>query len=924
MITLPKKKVFISLKWKYAMIISSVILLLYFVLSWGLYQKSKTDFEEQLHIQQLNNINVLSDLISNSGQVMEQLVDSLIQFKLGRGNINSNEELTRLIEKYWPNLQITWDLSNISFYQTGSETLFHLGTEKPELNLLNLKVLTTERPHHAIVCQTQCLIYAAVPVLIQGKLEGVISIGKSIADTFIFFENLTQADIGLWDNNIIPAITNEKNNRPLLKNILSQKQIIPRKVGDTDVQITQTIYNNQHYSISFSPVELDSTASFIIINHLEQAYQQLQSERNNIIMTGLISLLVTLILLFYLLEKSLKRIDHLLLALPFLSSEIPGKYKHVKEILKQVMSSKFGFDELDQLRASFGKLSEQLEHLENDSISKNIALKNERDFVHQLIETAPVYIITQDLSGRIISANNQCSRLLGMKNDEIIERNFDDLFTKKDSSHKQLLKSFRQHKNSKMVNIDDELITNASGNNFISWIHSFIINNDSGPQDNILSLGVDITERKRAEDQTLWVASHDPLTNLHNRRYFQNEFEKILTLSERYDNKVALFYLDLDQFKIVNDTQGHDSGDKLLIQVANTLSQLSRKSDLLCRLGGDEFAIVTTINDMQGVETLAEKINHSMKEIIFQENVSYQVGFSVGVAIYPEHGQNIHELLTNADLAMYKAKETGFNRYHIYNPKNNYQQEINNKLEWKQLIETAIAENWLTLYYQPILDLQTQTISHYECLLRIIKDDGEVMGPAEFIQYSEQLGLIESIDILVINLAIEQHLALHKNGKEHLKLAINLSGRSINNEKVKDEIKTLLRKPEVCSDKIIFEITETSAVTNFSSAQNFISEIRELGCQVALDDFGTGFSSFYYLKNMSFDYIKIDGAFIKRIDSDKEDKIFVKALSDVARALGKKTIAEFVESEQIMTILKELHIDYAQGYHISKPLPAID
>lgn len=920
--TLQKKKAFISLKWKYALIISSVIVLLYVILSWGLYQKSNSDFEEQLHVQQLNNINVLSDLINNSGQVMEQLVDSLIQFKLGKGNINSNEELTHLIKKYWPNLQITWGLSNISFYQSDSETLFHLGIEKPELNLLNLKVLTTERPHHAIVCQTQCLIYAAVPVLIQGKLEGVISIGKSIADTLIFFENLTQADIGLWNNNIIPAITNEKNTRPLLKNLLSKKQIKPRKVGDTNIQISQTIYNKQHYSISFSPVELDSNASFIIINHLEHAYQQLQNERVNIIITGLTSLLVTLILLFYLLEKSLKRIDHLLLALPFLSTAISDKYKHVKEILSQVRASKFGFDELDQLRGSFGKLSDQLESLENDSISKNIALKKERDFIHQLIETAPVYIITQDLSGKIISANNQCSRLLGMKNDEIIEQSFDEMFTKKDSSHIQLLKSFRENKSSKMVNIDDELITSFSGNNFISWIHSFI-NNDSGQQDNILSLGIDITERKLAEDQTLWIASHDPLTNLHNRRYFQNEFEKILTLSERYDNKVALFYLDLDQFKIVNDTQGHDSGDKLLIQVANSLSKISRKSDLLCRLGGDEFAIVTPINDMQGVEALAEKINHSMKDIIFQENVSYQVGFSVGVALYPEHGQSIHELLTNADLAMYKSKETGFNQYHIYNPKNNYHQEINKKLEWKQLIETAIAENWLTLYYQPILDLQTQTISHYECLLRIVKSDGEMMGPAEFIQYSEKLGLIESIDILVINLAIKQHLALQKNGKEHLKLAINLSGRSINSDKVKDEIKILLQRPEVCSEKIIFEITETSAVTNFSSAQNFISEIRELGCQVALDDFGTGFSSFYYLKNMSFDYIKIDGAFIKRIDSDKEDKIFVKALSDVARALGKKTIAEFVESEQIVTILKELKIDYAQGYHISKPLPKI-
>ncbi len=930
---LPHKRFFFSLKWKYTVIISCVVLILYIVLSWGIYYKTKINFEQQLHVQQLEHISVLHDLIDYSNQIMEQFIDSLVQFrsvkKSGSGTWNSKQQLTDLIEQYWSDLQIIWDLKNITYYHSATKKVSHWGEQKTDLDKLYQIVLQTERPQHLIVCRNQCILYAAVPILTQGQLTGVISIGKSIAETLITFKKITKADIGLWSNEKIPAITNEKNNRPLLLHLFSQQKFshhesIKRVVSDTKIKIAQTIFRNQHYFISFSPVNLDNKARFIIINNIEHRYQKLQTEQENIIFVGLISLFISLILLLYLQGKALTRIKHFSTALPFLSMTVPDRYQQVRKILAEVKSSKFAYDELDQLNTTSLELSKQLEQLENNSITKNIELKNERDFIHQLIETAPIYIITQTLQGKIISANQQCSNLLKMKTKDIMQSNFEHLFTTNGSKHCHLLQDMRQTKTTEIINIDDELITNSGINTYISWLHTLIVKENSAQEDHILSLGIDITERKRAEQQSLWIASHDPLTNLHNRRYFNSEFKKILNIAKRYQRKVALLYLDMDQFKIINDTQGHKAGDQLLVQVANSLSQLSRKSDLLCRLGGDEFALVVPITEIQGVVSLARKINQLIKNPDFNNNAFYQVGFSIGIAIYPDHGNSIHELLTNADLAMYKAKESGFNQFHIYNPDNKYHQELNNKLEWKQLIEKAIAEQRLRLYYQPILDLQTQTISHYECLLRIVKDNGDIMEPAEFIQFAEELGLIETIDIMMLNLAIKQQIELQKKNKSHLKLAINLSGRSINNDKVKTEIESILNSPEVCAEKIIFEITETAAVTNFISAQSFINKIRELGCQVALDDFGTGFSSFYYLKNMSFDYIKIDGAFIQRIETDKEDKIFVKALSDVARALGKKTIAEFVESENIINILKELNIDYAQGYHISRPRPDID
>ena len=931
--TFQQKNIFFSLKWKYALIISSVMLLLYFAMSWGVYYKAKSDFEKQVHKQQLEHINILQDLINHSNDIVEQLIDSLAQIKLAKESVRNTE---RFINLNSSDLQLTWGLDTISFYPANKNKQPQWDTASPALRALYQRVVDRESPQHFIFCQQQCVLYVAMPILIQGKLEGILSIGKSISETIITFAHITQADIGVWSDNKIPAISNAEQNRSLITHFLEQNNVINSSTIHSEPQFAQTIANKQHYYISFSAINQNKNAYFIIINNIEEQYQELLLKRNSIIFSGLSGLLITLMILFYLLEKLLQRIKYFSSALPFLSANSSDRFRDTRALLTKIKHSKYIHDELDQLSSTSIKLTDQLEQLEGESRKKsqeielkNSELKNERDFIQQLIETAPIYIVTQSMSGQIVSANQRCARLFKMKHDEIVAFQFEQLFTKKESQHAHLLKKLRQSNSPQIISIDDQLSTKHGIDSSISWMHSIISHKNSQHDDQILSLGIDITERKQAEEQAVWIATHDPLTNLHNRRYFHTEFEQLLNVARRYNNKIALLYLDLDQFKVINDSQGHAAGDRLLVQVADCLSRLTRKSDLLCRLGGDEFAIVTQISGIKNIISLADKINQFMKELVLEKNKNnkstYQVGFSIGIALFPEHGNTIHKLLTNSDLAMYRAKETGFNQYHIYDPANNYHQELNKKLKWKQFIEQALDKERLQLYYQPILDLQTQTISHYECLLRITKNNNEIMEPAEFIQYAEKLGLIENIDILVINLAINKHIELQQiEDKKHLKLAINLSGQSIINDNVKKEIKSLLSKPEVKSDKIIFEITETSAVTNFNSAQAFIHEIRNLGCRIALDDFGTGFSSFYYLKTMSFDYIKIDGAFIQRIETNKEDKIFVKALSEVAHALGKKTIAEFVETEATINILKELHIDYAQGYYISVPQPTID
>jgi EAL domain-containing protein (putative c-di-GMP-specific phosphodiesterase class I) len=269
---------------------------------------------------------------------------------------------------------------------------------------------------------------------------------------------------------------------------------------------------------------------------------------------------------------------------------------------------------------------------------------------------------------------------------------------------------------------------------------------------------------------------------------------------------------------------------------------------------------------------------------------------------------------------MYHAKKTGYGQFHIYSAKQQYQVHLTQRMYWKNILEDAIENDRFVLFFQPILDLRTDRISHYECLVRLISEQGSVVPPGEFIEHAEVLGLIGHIDRIVMAKAIAQHLEFNKKGMI-VGLSINLSGRSLNDRTVSHEIKRLLTLPRVNPEKIIFEITETAAISNFPSARTLINEMKNLGCRFAIDDFGVGFSSFQYLKDLAVDYVKIDGSFIRKIDTSHEDRIFVKSMSEIAHALGKKTIAEFVENEAIVSVLREYDIDYAQGYHIGKPRP---
>jgi diguanylate cyclase (GGDEF)-like protein len=433
-----------------------------------------------------------------------------------------------------------------------------------------------------------------------------------------------------------------------------------------------------------------------------------------------------------------------------------------------------------------------------------------------------------------------------------------------------------------------------------------------------LAIKEDISEQKRFESQLEYMANHDSLTNLFNRRRFLEELKSRLAETRRFGTPGALVFLDMDNFKYVNDTLGHHKGDELLMKFASLLRDRMRETDVLARLGGDEFAIILPRTGREQALLISE---HFMKYV--RDSVGPDLGdtcrvtISIGIALFPEHGSDAETLLMYADMAMYRAKEEGRNRVCLY--ESVHKTHIETKVNWERRIcDALIKEGNFLLHLQPVRDLRRNRIAGYEALLRMKDERGEIIFPADFLAIAERFGLIHDIDRWVVRRAIFVASKLNLAAKG-LRLEINLSGKAFTDQKLLPLIKREFDENKISPGIFIFEITETASIENISAATYFIDNLKEMGCRFAIDDFGIGFSSFNYLKHLPVDYLKIDGSFICNLPKSSVDRHLVRAMVEVACGIGKQTIAEYVDSEETVLLLKEYGVDYAQGYYIGKP-----
>lgn len=641
-----------------------------------------------------------------------------------------------------------------------------------------------------------------------------------------------------------------------------------------------------------------------------------------------VSLLLILALLFSVrtyieLSRPLENLALITSTLPLLSSK---QYLRAKTTFEQIHDNS-QHHEINQLQYAAFQLTDLLENLDANMAkhthsinTKNTELEAERDFAKNLVDTAQLIILTVDNQFRITLFNQHAVDITGLAEADLIGEKAARMFPSGNWTEAQSLFLELLAGNMPIAQQEAELI-DAQGNiKQISWLHSPIIIDDD--TNAILCVGLDMTEKKESEKHVIWMANHDPLTDLFNRRKFTQEFEKSLRTAVRYKHQNTLLFLDLDQFKDINDTSGHQAGDELLKLVAKTLIRVTRFTDLVARLGGDEFAILMPESDQQGAETLAKKIIKELEQIQLRYGqVQHKVSTSIGIVHYPLHDANINEIMGFADLAMYKAKADDKGTFHTFSVDDNTQEQLQTRVYWRHEIEHALQQGNFVLHFQPILDIKSAKIKHYEVLIRLRNpDNGELTMPGKFIEIAEQAGLINRIDHYVMQRAINKLAELQKAGLDTT-FSINLSGAIADDPLLIPMLKQFIKRSGVRPEGLIFEITETAAVSNLQQAKKMMTDIKALGCQFALDDFGVGFSSFGYIRELPVDIIKIDGIFIKDLDKNTDDQLFVKALIVVAKGMGKKTTAEYVENAAILELLDEFGVDHAQGYHIGRPKP---
>lgn len=432
----------------------------------------------------------------------------------------------------------------------------------------------------------------------------------------------------------------------------------------------------------------------------------------------------------------------------------------------------------------------------------------------------------------------------------------------------------------------------------------------------------DVTRERQTAEQLVYLAERDPLTGLYNRRRFEDELARALASASRRNSSGALLFFDLDEFKYINDTFGHRAGDAMLIRVGHEVSTLIRNSEFLSRLGGDEFAILVPDGTQKEAEALAERITRAIYHIPFRfEGRNLRLTTSVGIALYPFHATAQDELIAHADAAMYQAKEAGKNIWRLYRPELDTSHQMLDRMSWVNRIAHALEKNLLSLHFQGIYHVHDGSLAHVEVLVRMLDEDrhNEPIMPGRFIPFAEKSGQILHIDRWVIRKGLER-IATDPEFPP-VPISVNISGRSFDDPSLPQYISEQLAEFGISPERLLVELTETSAISDLHDAQRFIESLQKTGCRVCLDDFGAGFSSFTYLKHLKADVLKIDGQFIRDLPVDSENQVFVRAIVNVAQGLKKHTIAEFVENQRTLNMLSGFGVTMVQGYHLHRPGP---
>ncbi len=531
-------------------------------------------------------------------------------------------------------------------------------------------------------------------------------------------------------------------------------------------------------------------------------------------------------------------------------------------------------------------------------------------------------VILLDAGGRVEFANLSAEAMTGYQNQQMTGRRLTEVYRVFDETgSKQYPLSLEQIVN----NEGSQLVLKHREGLSLSVQQSItMLKDEAGRLESMVLVFKDTSQSRKLAAQLSWQSSHDPVTRLYNRTEFDRQLTALLERAGIEGGEHCLLYLDVDRFKVVNDNCGHAAGDELLRQLATLIKRSIRNSDLLARLGGDEFGILLTQCPVQSAERIADSIRLAVQgfRFVYGEK-SFSQSVSIGMVPIDEQSSGLEQVLSFADTACFSAKEEGRNKIHIYDPVSSPAAIRHGEAKWVTHIRSALDEDRFVLYVQPIKSIgNTSDQEHVEVLIRMLNESGDLVLPGAFIPAAERFDLMPTIDRWVIDRLI-QFIVDNREScfAAERRYFVNLSGHSLCDDEVLQLILDRIGRYGIPQGMLCFEVTETAAISNLASAEHFMRTLQQIGCEFALDDFGSGLSSFGYLKHLPVEYLKIDGAFVKEMLDNAIDDSMVDAINRIGHIMGLETIAEFVENDRVLRRLRDIGIDYAQGFGICRPFP---
>lgn len=917
--------------WKINQALTWGILLITLLSSYFYYQLLQQQFERMRKLAGLSDQQLIRQLQSSSTSQLKQLASTIAaqQNIIQSIAADNTQQLSSMFDQFGEQLLATTQVDYLGFYRLNQQPLA-IWTDKTsdrglsqQINRWLNEVDLSGNNQSIFFCLINCRYYLVTALQLNQKKVGYLVVSIS------FTRLLNQLDLPA---NRIISILSPAHNRETSTDTMVYKWGYTLHPGTGDVHAEKILreFSKKYASIN---AEQPLLSSFSFQRFYQLAFYPVQRADNSylIILDDISDSMFALFrgcLIFALAVFSVLLLIQLMFNRKIRLLNLPTAGDSAQQALvENSTSTASGF----RPETSYTTL-QQLETLKkyNQDVNLELAhqmicLSHEKSLLNNILDQTHAIIMTLQSDGSIQSVNGFGEKISGYSAAQLSTKKFTELYPDNSTSATDDQFKIVALASGEISDFQHEahLKVRDKTDRIIMWQHSRLpVVNAEAPL--ILSTGIDISDIKKLERNLSWLINYDALTSLFNRRRFENELDAALIWAKNNHSDGTLLTIDLDNFKDINDACGHKVGDIILRKVASTLKVLTREfyhsSNIIsARLGGDEFAIILRNIDQDGAIQLAKRIIKALNNIShMHRQVSFQLSSSIGIATFSGAENIPNDLLSNANFARNQAKIEGRNQFHTFKAEHSHLEKTHYRMFWREKIENALKTDGFILHFQPILNIHHSTISHYETLLRMSDDNNELVTPALFIDIAEKFGLIQQIDSFIIAAAIAKQGALRRNGHD-VTLAINLSSRAFDDPELFNKIQRAITSSHANPEHLIFEITETGEVSNIVEAKQIMTHIQSLGCKFSLDDFGIGFSSFYHLRKLPFEYVKIDGSFVHDLANNSDNQILVQALSEVAIGFNKLTVAEFVDSTQTLEILKQAKVNYAQGYLIGKP-----